>query len=342
MRYGDYRSACAKGLWGQAYIIANNIDHPDERNIAINNWWRNADLEEVVTHLVWSVYSDNSGKMKVLSEFLTRGHHYSENAMCNLHLFDHLLLSNHIFDLESLYIEWALVVSRSVLPLFEAWATAYAPEHLYAMRCALDAVQHGDPSTLSPELLELIFQAMRAAGTTDLTVDDVERLVETRGLDEQDAVFKAANELLLLYDEAMDAWDEVDEADEPNGYEAQFADECQDALEDGWDSLKYEILRSDAENISKLIAYSAAYSIIVSLKSYDKKSTTSTGVIWAAKAQSIFDALGELKILENKEIDYKLWDKFCINSFEFNLKKMNRNWSLHVLKTLRANFLAQQ
>jgi hypothetical protein len=195
---------------------------------------------------------------------------------------------------------------------------------------------------LSPELLESIFQAMRAAGTADLTVDDAERLAEAHGQDGQDAVFRAANELLLLYDEAMEASDEADEADEPNGYEAHFADECQDALLDGWDSLKYEILRSDAENVAKLIAYSVAYSILVFVENYKKNSIVLSTVKWVANAQSIFAALGELKILENDKVDYKLWHTCCAENFEISLKKLNKDFSLHLLKTLRAKFLAQQ
>lgn len=326
--YGNYRSASAAGLWGEAYDIANRISHPDERDIAMNNWWQFADLKKVLGHLVWyGQLSHDSEKLEIkdISKMLYRS--LKGDFILSLYFNDNLLIDEYDFDLKELYFKWSLGLVISVLPIVEAWAAAYAPEHLYIMRRFLDVAQCGDIAALSQEEIELISRAMRASSRSELTIDDVERIIQTRGFDDQDTIFICASELLQFYNEECEECEEC---------EYNLCDECNDKILKDFQKLEHEILISDPQNIAKFMAYPVLFSIR-SIVQANKRITSSA--MWATQAQVLFDTIYDLKILEKNKVDFQSWDMIYTKKNDDSLNKLIDDFSLFVLNHLRSKYL---
>ena len=47
MNYGDYRSYRATPKWDKAFSAASLIEHPDERNIALKDFWANVSIDAI-------------------------------------------------------------------------------------------------------------------------------------------------------------------------------------------------------------------------------------------------------------------------------------------------------
>ena len=110
--------------WSGAWSAANAILKEGEREAAVRDWWRVADLSLVAREVSWGA-RDALGNMN--------------SADWGITLRGVMLASSKTFNLKPLVLPYALAEAVSVLPIWEEWAAVHDPEHLNGPREALAA-----------------------------------------------------------------------------------------------------------------------------------------------------------------------------------------------------------
>lgn len=134
--FGDYRSARERRDWAYAWLAANALEG-DERDVAIRDWWRCADLESVARVAVWG---DPMGERGTGQDALW----WMDEPRWQMTLGGVVIATHEALDLNPLAVKWARVPAEAVAHLHREWALEHDPDNAGVTQEVFDALDSGD------------------------------------------------------------------------------------------------------------------------------------------------------------------------------------------------------
>lgn len=139
MQYGEYRSAReaarTSGKWGDAYAAACALGG-EEREAAILDWWRCADLDEVAKLVVWGYDATSHQEHDSLW--------WMDEATWSLSLGCVVIASDAALDINTIAVKWARVPAEAVAHLHREWALTHDPDNAGVTQEVFDVLDTGD------------------------------------------------------------------------------------------------------------------------------------------------------------------------------------------------------
>lgn len=141
MSYGEFRSSLALNSgegFSRAFVIANQLEHPDEKEAALRHWWRVVDPDLIAPELVWR----NNRWILYEKDSLWS----SDEREWELSLNEIVIASANVnslapIDLAAIQLEWAAIPARHLLSVWENWAKDNLPEYLDVPRECIETIE---------------------------------------------------------------------------------------------------------------------------------------------------------------------------------------------------------
>lgn len=144
MQYGEYRSAReaarTSGKWDEAYAAACALEG-DEREAALLDWWRCADLEKMSHDVTWGGTARPNTRVEDPIWWI-------DEKSWTIHLADHVLASGEELDIKPLALQWARVPLEAIAHIHKGWARAHTPEDIDLTHQVLAELRVGDVNNL--------------------------------------------------------------------------------------------------------------------------------------------------------------------------------------------------